>query len=261
LQGKATPSFPGKFFTDASAFHRASLPLYMKAMREPYPFAPQGLCLAPAALLLCGISFALGSEEAVRAYFTAVREANPLWTGPVAVFSDGAPFLFYPVYAFFLLRGVKKRNPEDIFFAVSYVLAQLLIACLLCRVVKIAVGRPRPMTGGPFHPFSLGWGYQSFPSGHTGEVVGSASPLVRRYGRSAPPLVPLGFGLLIAAVAFSRVYLGMHHPTDIWGGLVLGSLRGYASWALRTAFMARRRAAANARGSVTDTRSSKEFRP
>ena len=208
-------------------------------MRTPYPFALHGLCLLPVVALLCGMHLCIGSEAAVYAYFTEVRAANPSWTKPMEFFTHGALFLFYPVYAFFLFRGLMKRRPEDIFFAVSYLVAQVLIAALLCRVVKIAVGRPRPMTGGPFVPFSFGWGYQSFPSGHTGEIVGSVTPFIWRYGRARPLVLPLGFGFLVAAVAFSRLYLGMHHPTDIWGGLVFGSLSGYASWALCNALLTR----------------------
>lgn len=208
-------------------------------MRTPYPFALHGLCLAPTIILLCGIYSFVGSEDAVYAYFTAVRNANPAWTRPVAIFSDWALYCFYPVYAFFLLRGLKDRKLEDVAFAVSYLLAQLLIATLLCRIVKIAVGRPRPMTGGPFHPFSLGWGYQAFPSGHTTEIVGSVTPFLWRYGGGKALIPPLGSGLLIAVVAFTRLYLSMHHPTDIWGGLVFGSLSGYVSWVLCNAFLTR----------------------
>ncbi|SBV91324.1 PAP2 superfamily protein [uncultured delta proteobacterium] len=208
-------------------------------MRTPYPFALHGLCLLPVIVLLCGMHICIGPEDAVYAYFTAVRRAHPSWTLPVEVFTDCALFLFYPAYAFFLLRGVRNKKPEDIFFAVSYLLAQVLIAALLCRVVKIAVGRPRPMTGGPLHPFSFGWGYQSFPSGHTGEIIGSTVPFLWRYGGGRFLLLPLGFGLLIAAVAFSRLYLSMHHPTDIWGGLVFGSLSGYVSWVFCNALLTR----------------------
>lgn len=208
-------------------------------MRTPYPFALHGLCLLPVVALLCGIHVCIGSEPAVYIYFTGVRAANPSWTEPVELFSNGALFLFYPVYVFFLFKGLRNRRPEDIFFALSYILAQIFIAALLCRIVKICVGRPRPMTGGPFEPFSLGWGYQSFPSGHTGEILGSVLPVVWRYGRLLPGVLTLLPGILVAAVAFSRLYLGMHHPTDIWGGLVLGSLSGYASWALCNAFLTR----------------------
>jgi Membrane-associated phospholipid phosphatase len=183
-------------------------------------------------LFLLGLYLFIGSGDAVYAYFTATREANPALTTCVELFSDGALFVFYPVYAFFLYRGIRNKKPEDIFFTLSYIVAQILIAALLCRVVKIAVGRPRPMTGGPFQPFSLGWGYQSFPSGHTGEIIGSSMPFIWRYNWARPLLTLFCFGFLIAAVAFSRIYLGMHHPTDILGGLVFGSLSGYVSWVL-----------------------------
>lgn len=209
-------------------------------MRTPYPFALHGLCLLPVVALLCGIHVCLGSESAVYAYFAEIRAANPSRTAWMEIFSHGALFLFYPVYAFFFFRGLRNRRPDDIFFVVGYLLAQIFLAALLCRVVKIAVGRPRPMTGGAFEPFSFGWGYQSFPSGHTGEVIGSVMPFLWRYGRLfSGVLVVLLPGLLVAAVAFSRLYLGMHHPTDIWGGLVLGSLSGYVSWALCNALLTR----------------------
>ena len=219
------------FFHGLVLFKR-SLYRYKQAMQMSYPFALHGLCLAPVVLLLLGLSIFIGSEDAVFAYFTIARETNPSVTLCIELFSGGALFVFYPLYAFFLFRGIRKKTPEDIFFTLSYCIAQILIASLLCRMVKIAVGRPRPMTGGPFQPFSLGWGYQSFPSGHTGEIVGSVAPFVWRYGRLQPLLLPLCFGTVVAAVAFSRIYLGMHHPTDIMGGLVFGSLSGYVSWIL-----------------------------
>lgn len=205
-----------------------------------YPLARHGLCLLPPAVLLACLRYIIGPEDAVCAYFTEVRLANPSWTPPMEVFTHGALFLFYPVYAFFFVRGLCRREKKDVIFALCYVAAQVLVSALLCRVIKITVGRPRPMTGGPFVPFSLGWGYQSFPSGHAGEALGSFLPLIWRFGALAPFLMPIAFGLLLAAVCFSRVYLGMHHPTDIWGGLVIGSLSGYASWALYGALCRRR---------------------
>ncbi|CAK7070754.1 MAG: hypothetical protein DELT_01866 [Desulfovibrio sp.] len=201
-------------------------------MRSSYPYTDHCICLFPAVIMLICVHFAIGSEDEVFRYFTAVRKANPAFTKPVELFSHGTLFLFYPMYAFFIIRGLRGKKMDDILFAVSYLVAQLLIAALLCRIVKIGVGRPRPMTGGPFHPFSFGWGYQSFPSGHTGEILGSSLPFIWRYGTPARYLMPFCFGIIVAGVSFSRIYLGMHHPTDIWGGLVFGSLSGYASWAL-----------------------------
>lgn len=203
-----------------------------RAMRSSYPFREHLICLLPAVAMLCGIHLWLGTENDIYHYFTAARRAHPSFTEAVELFSDGVLFFFYPVYAFFFVRGLRERKKDDILFTLCYVLAQVVIAALLCRIVKIAVGRPRPMTGGPFEPFSFGWGYQSFPSGHAGEVTGSCLPLLWRYAGFSRYLLPLALGLVVAAVCFSRLYLSMHHATDIWGGLVFGSLSGYVSWAL-----------------------------
>ena len=173
----------------------------------------------------------IGPDAAVYEHFKAARAASPesvLW---VRLFSDGYSLLLHPVYLYFLYRWFRQSRREDLKFVLACYVAQLLVAVLLCRFVKIAVGRPRPMTGGDFDPFSLGWGYQSFPSGHTTEALGATLPLAFRFGRFALPLL---LGLLVACVGYSRLYLGMHHPTDIWGGIVFGSLSGYVSWKLFT---------------------------
>lgn len=201
-------------------------------MRTPYPFLGHCICLAPVTVFLCCVHIFLGTEHDVFVYFSEARAARPWLTLPIEMVSHGILFLFYPLYAFFLYKGLRGKKMDEILFVLCYVAAQVLIAALLCRVIKIAVGRPRPMTGGPLVPGSFGWGYQSFPSGHAGEILGSSLPLIWRFGRSGKYLLPLGLGFIVAIVAFTRLYLGMHHPTDIWGGLVLGSVSGYVSWML-----------------------------
>jgi undecaprenyl-diphosphatase len=73
----------------------------------------------------------------------------------------------------------------------------------------------------------------SFPSGHAATSFAAATMLALAFPRLAPALL-----LLAAAVAFSRVYVGVHYPLDIVGGAVLGALIAIA---LRRLVRARRR--------------------
>jgi undecaprenyl-diphosphatase len=57
----------------------------------------------------------------------------------------------------------------------------------------------------------------SFPSGHAATGFAAATMLSLSFPRFAPFLY-----VLAAAVAFSRVYVGVHYPLDVLGGAALG---------------------------------------
>lgn len=74
-------------------------------------------------------------------------------------------------------------------------------------------------------------GSWSFPSGHSATSFACASALGARYPRRRPIL----YGLA-SLVAFSRVYLGHHYPSDVLSGATIGEgLSRLVVWAVRRA--------------------------
>jgi undecaprenyl-diphosphatase len=85
--------------------------------------------------------------------------------------------------------------------------------------IKLAVDRPRPH----FDPLVRLPSDPSFPSGHAATSFAGATMLAAY----APRLAPLLY-LLAAAIAFSRVYVGVHYPLDVLAGAALGTAVGWA---------------------------------
>jgi membrane-associated phospholipid phosphatase len=91
-------------------------------------------------------------------------------------------------------------------------------AYLLSTSIKLAIGRRRPLIEDLPHLMATPTGL-SFPSSHSTSSFAAA----RAFG----PLLPRGPLLgAAAAMAFSRLYLGVHYPSDVAAGAALGTAIG-----------------------------------
>lgn len=191
-----------------------------------YSWARHLLLLAPLLAVLLVVACAKGVRgEEVRLGFAQMREALPGVTLLLAAVSDHAFHLLIAVYVYLLARGLGARDTvagrERVLFALRFAVGALLFGLLLTQLLKNGFGLPRPGFPLPREPFSFRHEYASFPSGHTVNIFMSALPLALWSGRCRDGLA---LSLLIAAVGFSRLWLGAHHPVDILGGLLVGSL-------------------------------------
>ena len=121
---------------------------------------------------------------------------------------------------FFLIPKMRKTG--------AVMAAALIIDLLLCNVIlKNLVARTRP--------YDVNTGVQllvsrlhdySFPSGHTAASFASVTALYLAGEKR------LGIAALVIAVliAVSRLYLYVHYPTDVLGGILFGCISGWIGY-------------------------------
>ena len=142
-----------------------------------------------------------------------------LSTTIAGIVSDAGSFaILAPLTIALVLLRRWKRPADD--------LALIVVAAgtaALPSVVKLIVARPRPTIEHLTHLTSL-----SFPSEHTTQAAGIylAIASLLTQGRPSPwRNLALTAAVVIAIlVAGSRVFLGVHYPTDVAAGLLLGWL-------------------------------------
>jgi undecaprenyl-diphosphatase len=86
--------------------------------------------------------------------------------------------------------------------------------------VKGVVRRERPAGAGP-QPLVRAPASSSFPSSHAAMSTAAAIALCG----ARPRLAPLWLGMA-AAMAWSRLYAGVHHTGDVVAGVALGAVTG-----------------------------------
>ena len=123
-----------------------------------------------------------------------------------------------------VLLLIPKTRKIGVVLAVS-----LAIEALCCNVIL------KPLAA-RIRPFDMNTAVQllispptdfSFPSGHTGAAFAAASALF--FCKNRLWIAALVLAILIA---FSRLYLYVHYPSDVLGGILLGILSGWLGYTL-----------------------------
>lgn len=136
------------------------------------------------------------------------------WLMPIITrFGDGG--VFWILVAALLLCLPKTRK-----IGLSMGLALLMGFVVGNLILKNLVARIRPYDLNPAVELLVErLKDYSFPSGHTLASFEGAVVLLRRDKRLGIPAI-----VLAVLVAFSRLYLYVHYPTDVLAGVVLGTI-------------------------------------
>jgi membrane-associated phospholipid phosphatase len=145
-------------------------------------------------------------------------------------------WILYPAATLFVLTAiaafvVRQRLWRLILWQFAALYAFVFIGVglpsLFTALIKRAIGRARPPLLEEeglysFAPNLFDWTHQSFPSGHA--TTAFALALVLAFLAPRWTYVTL---VLAVGIAISRVILGMHYPTDVVAGAVVGIMGAY----------------------------------
>jgi len=118
--------------------------------------------------------------------------------------------IFMPLYYW----CIDRRAGSRLFFL-------LLFSAYINAIAKVVADQPRPFTYDQRVQSIVHASGGGLPSGHTQNAVAIWGFLAARSGKAIFWLIA---GFLMVGIPLSRVYLGVHFPTDLFGGYLLGGI-------------------------------------
>lgn len=140
-----------------------------------------------------------------------------------SVFSNSVNPLTFAVPAGVLAYSLFKKDSvtRQKFYTIA---SSELVAGIITSSIKLAVRRDRPFKTHPDIQKHSDAGSLSFPSGHTSaafSIATSVSLAFPKWYVIAPSMLWAG------TVGYSRMYLGVHYPSDVLVGALIGAGTSY----------------------------------
>lgn len=138
-------------------------------------------------------------------------------------------YTWVPLYALLLFFAVKHYGKIALYWVLVYILLFALTDFTAASLLKPLICRIRPCNHELIQPFIrqlvvCGSGF-SFPSAHASNHVGMSVFIIFTLARYYKWMV-LPSALWALLVVIAQVYVGVHYPLDILGGMVIGTTYG-----------------------------------
>ena len=154
----------------------------------------------------------------------AIQGLHVAWLDPVVSFYTklgDAGWLWIIMSIVFLLN---KPTRKAGLLALCAMALGLLVTNL---TIKPLISRPRPWLDWPIVPLVTENDPKSFPSGHTCAAFAAAMVWVRTLPQKRDRVI---VAVMAVLMGLSRLYVGVHYPSDVLTGAVIGSLCAWAVW-------------------------------
>lgn len=165
-------------------------------------------------------------DESITLAVHRLYESCGSWMTPVMDFISllGKGGIFLIVLSIILLINRPTRR-----YGTAMIIGLALGALVVNVWLKVVIARPRPYAdpNGVYYPLWQMLGSHtesdfSFPSGHTNAAFAAMVPLFL-LGNKKKSWLALVFSVLMG---ISRIYLVVHYPSDVIGGMITGALAG-----------------------------------
>lgn len=130
----------------------------------------------------------------------------------------GREVVWIGVTALLFVFGKKDGRKAAVLLTVAF-----LILIPLGTILKSEIDRARPVPLSSDHVLLPNETDPSFPSGHAVIVSAGAIILLLRFNRGKQVVASIILTIEAALVAYSRVYVGVHYPLDVFAGILLGT--------------------------------------
>ncbi len=127
----------------------------------------------------------------------------------------GADYLIFIIFVLLFFLGITGKLTDRRTCIAGII--TILISLLVIRLIHFFIDIPRPFVSFPITPLIGHSKDASFPSTHTSVIAAIAFTFIFFKSKLTPFLF-----LAVLWIGFARIFVGVHFPVDILGGILVG---------------------------------------